>query len=71
MYPARIEVADPMRNEIAVYGKFMFALPSSLFISCMSTVTPRMIAKTAAKILRYKYSWFKKEMAPCKKIKDM
>jgi len=66
MYPARIEVAAPMRKAVAVYGKFVLGslrsdlvVPltgSSLVISYASTVHPRITANTAAKILRYRYS---------------
>ena len=53
MYPARIDVPDPTRKARAVYGKLVGGVLLSLLpISKASTVTPRMMAKTAAKIPR-------------------
>jgi hypothetical protein len=62
MYPARIEVPEPIRKAVAVYGKLVERL--SLPISWESTVAPIMKAKIAEKIARYRYSLTKKEIAP-------
>ena len=62
MYPARIEVADPIRYAVAVYGKLVGFLV--IPISWASTVAPIIKAKMAEKIPRYRYSWVKKEIAP-------
>jgi hypothetical protein len=45
MKPARIEVPDPIRKEVAVYGKLV--LCSLTPISYASTVAPITMAKTA------------------------
>jgi len=45
MKPARIEAPEPIRNEVAVYGKLV--LCSLLPISYTSTVAPITMAKTA------------------------
>jgi hypothetical protein len=47
---------------MAQYGKSVGA--TSLEISRKSTVAPRMIANTAEKMARYKYSWAKNDLAP-------
>jgi hypothetical protein len=57
-----IDVPHPIKKAMAVYGALDGV--SSLVISCISTVNPRMIENTAEKRPRYKYSYFKNESAP-------
>jgi len=59
MYPATMEVRDPRRYEVAVYGKLVAALAS--FISRESTVNPRTSANKQDQIPRYRYSLYKKD----------
>jgi len=53
MYPAAMEVPEPMRYAKQVYGKLVAGVE---VISYQSTVTPRMIPNTKEKMARYKYS---------------
>jgi hypothetical protein len=50
MYPAAMEVIDPVRNATAVYGKLVGAL--FIDISRRSTVDPRTMAKEQDQIVR-------------------
>ena len=52
MYPAMIEVRDPIRKAIAVYGALVYGEPSVTVISCISTVNPRITVNTAENIAR-------------------
>jgi hypothetical protein len=50
MYPAAMDVMDPVRKEKAVYGKLVGAL--GIDISRRSTVDPRTMAKAQDQTVR-------------------